>query len=74
MNSLFIEFSNKMEGYFWRCLRLFRDGFGEVVGGHVELLSGYCFTVAFQKQEGMPDFGGFGGIYRGYVEELRRKF
>ena len=28
--------SGNAEGYFWRCLRLFRGGFGKVVGGNIK--------------------------------------
>ena len=30
------SFSKKMEGYRWRCLRLFRTGIGEVFGGKIK--------------------------------------
>ena len=36
MNSLFSELFKKFGGYFWRCLRLFRGGIGEVFGGKME--------------------------------------
>ena len=41
MNSLFSEFSGNLEGYFWRCLRLFRVVLGGILEVFWRVLEGF---------------------------------